>query len=221
MLSIDVFWSFRSPWSYLATPRLLEMKQTYELEVVFRPVYPIAIRTPDFFLQVNPLWPPYLVRDSIRVAEMLNLPFKWPSPDPVKQYRGDDGRARTAPDQPYIHELTRLGVVAAEQGQGIEFAYEVSNIIWGGTENWHEGDLLKQASERAGLDLDAIKQIVAEDEARLEAKIEQNQQDHESVGHWGVPTMAFEGEPFFGQDRLDVLLWRLRQAGLKLRNQSL
>ena len=37
------------------------------------------------------------------------------------------------------------------------------------------------------------------------------------AGHWGVPTMVFEGEPFFGQDRLDVLLWRLKQNGLKER----
>jgi hypothetical protein len=29
--------------------------------------------------------------------------------------------------------------------------------------------------------------------------------------------MAFEGEPFFGQDRLDVLLWRLKQRGLQRR----
>ena len=27
--------------------------------------------------------------------------------------------------------------------------------------------------------------------------------------------MAFRGEPFFGQDRLDVLLWRLKQNGLR------
>jgi 2-hydroxychromene-2-carboxylate isomerase len=32
-----------------------------------------------------------------------------------------------------------------------------------------------------------------------------------------VPTCAFRGEPFFGQDRLDVLLWRSRQHGLRAR----
>ncbi len=48
-LEIDVFWSFRSPWSYLATPRLREWQQDYDLKVNFRPVYPIAIRTPEFF----------------------------------------------------------------------------------------------------------------------------------------------------------------------------
>ena len=29
--------------------------------------------------------------------------------------------------------------------------------------------------------------------------------------------IPFRGEPFFGQDRLDVLLWRLRQHGLSER----
>ncbi len=35
-----------------------------------------------------------------------------------------------------------------------------------------------------------------------------------AAGHWGVPMMVFGGEPFFGQDRIDQLVWRLRQAGL-------
>jgi 2-hydroxychromene-2-carboxylate isomerase len=59
--------------------------------------------------------------------------------------------------------------------------------------------------------------IQADETARLEGVIERNQADHEAAGHWGVPTCAYEGEPFFGQDRLDVLLWRLKQAGLEER----
>ena len=35
-----------------------------------------------------------------------------------------------------------------------------------------------------------------------------------AAGHWGVPTMVFEGEPFFGQDRFDHLVWRMAQKGL-------
>ena len=33
-LEIDVFWSFRSPWSYLATPRLREWQERYLLKAV-------------------------------------------------------------------------------------------------------------------------------------------------------------------------------------------
>jgi 2-hydroxychromene-2-carboxylate isomerase len=212
-LSIDVFWSFRSPWSYLATPRLLDWSRRYDLDVVFRPVYPIAVRTPEFFDNVHPLWFSYFMTDVHRVAQFLELPFAWPRPDPIAQELRD-GRPRTAAVQPHIHRLTRLGVVAAEQGRGMAFADAVARTIWGGTENWHEGDHLARAAERAGLNLAELDAFAVRDVDRLEAAIEANQQAHTAAGHWGVPTCAFRGEPFFGQDRLDVLLWRLRQHGL-------
>ncbi len=216
-LEVDVFWSFRSPWSYLATPRLRSWQEQYNLKVVFRPVYPIAIRTPDFFLQMNPMWPTYFLQDLVRVAQFLELPLTWPNPDPVNQFQGDDGRPRTSEDQPHIYRLTRLGVLAQEQGKGIEFADEISRLIWQGTVNWHEADHLARATDRAGLNLSELDQLVDRDEQRLEAAIEQNQVAHEKAGHWGVPTCAFRGEPFFGQDRLEVLLWRLKNEGLTAR----
>ena len=215
-LEIDVFWSFRSPWSYLATPRLAEWQRRYALRVNFRPVYPIAIRTPEFFDNVHPLWFRYFMIDVHRVAEFLGLPFKWPRPDPIVQ-DFSAGRPRTVAEQPYIWRLTRAGVVAAERGHGIEFADEVSRLIWGGTESWHEGDHLARAARRAGLDLAELDRTAEAETARIEAVIAQNQKDHEAAGHWGVPTCAFRGEPFFGQDRLDVLLWRLQQNGLRER----
>ena len=216
-LEIDVFWSFRSPWSYLATPRLRQWQENYQLQVNFRPVYPIAIRTPEFFQQVQPQFFSYFGIDVFRVAEFLELPFAWANPDPIIKAPGENGRPQTAEDQPYIHRLTRLGVLAAEAGKGIEFADEISTLIWGGTPAWDQGDHLAQATARAGLDLATLDSKALAEASRLEAVIEQNQADHDKAGHWGVPTCAFQGEPFFGQDRLDVLLWRLQQAGLQAR----
>jgi len=37
------------------------------------------------------------------------------------------------------------------------------------------------------------------------------------LGHWGVPTFVFESEPFFAQDRIDLLLWRMQGKGLTKR----
>lgn len=216
-LSIDVYWSFRSPWSYLATPRLVDWAERYDLDVCFRPVYPIAIRTPEFFANAPAQWTSYFMKDLFRVAEFLELPLTWPNPDPVASKPGADGRPDYAVEQPHIHRLTRLGVLAQEHGRGIQFADEISRLIWGGTANWHEGDHIAAATERAGLNLADLDPVQAAEEARLTAVIEQNQADHEAAGHWGVPTCAFEGEPFFGQDRLDVLLWKLEQSGLQKR----
>jgi len=217
-LAVDLFWSFRSPYSYLATPRLVEMARDYQLAINVRPVYPLAVRLGAFFKQVNPLWIPYLMRDTYRIAEMQGLPYRWPRPDPVVV--DPDTRAAT-PDQPYIHRLTRLGCAAAEMGCGLDFLNEVSRVIWSGEiVNWHEGDHLAKAARRAGADLAELDLTIALQPEKYEAIIQANQKAHQDAGHWGVPTMVFEGEPFFGQDRLDVLVWRLKQRGLQRREAA-
>jgi 2-hydroxychromene-2-carboxylate isomerase len=118
-----------------------------------------------------------------------------------------------AEDQPYIYRLSNLGVEAQRQGKGIDFAARVSSLIWGGTENWHEGDHLSQAAASVGLDLQQMDKAIEDGDHLRE--IENNQAALEAAGGWGVPSMVFEGELFFGQDRLDTLCWRLDQHDLR------
>jgi 2-hydroxychromene-2-carboxylate isomerase len=213
-LAVDVFWSFRSPYSYLATPRLVALQRDWDVDVNVRVVLPIAVRIEGFFQRVNPLWPPYLMRDTTRIAEQLGLPYAWPYPDPIVQ---DYATRDVAKEQPYIYRLTRLGVEAARRGRALPFVAEISRVIFGGTSNWHEGTHLADATARAGLDLAAMDRAIAADPASCDATIATNQEDLETAGHWGVPTMVFQGEPFFGQDRLDLLQWRMEQHGLRRR----
>lgn len=213
-LEYDLFWSFRSPYSYLVTPRLIEFERIYDVKCNVRPVYPIAVRIEGFFKQVNPMWPPYLLKDTVRVAEMEGLPYAWPSPDPVLM---DMKSGEVPKEQPYIHRLTRAGVVAAEAGKGLRFLREVSGVIFGGVKDWHEGDHLKEAAARAGLDMAALDKLVDEKAESLEAVIAANEAAQKAAGHWGVPLMVFEGEPFFGQDRFSHLKWRMEKHGLKKR----
>jgi len=217
-LSIDLFWSFRSPYSYLATGRLRRLTGEYDLDIRVRCVLPIAVRLPDFFKRVNPLWPPYLMRDTMRIAEFNGIDYSWPRPDPIVQ---DFATREVAVEQPYIYRLTRLGVAAVERGRGLPFIDEVSQIIWNGRiEGWNTGTHLSDATRRAGLDLAQLDAAIAADPAHFDAAIDDNQHALEAAGHWGVPTMVFEGEPFFGQDRIDLLLWRMQQRGLQRRDAS-
>lgn len=214
-LSFELYWSFRSPYSYLATPRIVDLVTRFDVGCDVRPVHPLAVRDPEFFRRVNPMWPPYLLRDTLRIAQMEGIPYGWPRPDPIVQ---DIARGVIAEEQPYIHRLTRLGVAAVERGRGLPFLHAVSDVIWSGeVDGWHEGDHLAKATARAGLDLDELDAAVSADPERYEAKIQANQDAHAAAGHWGVPTCVFEGEPFFGQDRLGHLVWRLEQHGLRPR----
>lgn len=213
-LSYDLYWSFRSPYSYMAMPRLLALEAEYDVACNVRPVYPLAVRTPEFFETRDPLWFRYFMTDVFREAAFLGLPFRWPRPDPVQQAPGVGYRM----EQPYIHRLTHLGVAAAERGRGLQFLAEASRTIWGGeVDNWHEGGHLARAAERAGLDYAELSAAVDGDPARHAAIVETNQVDQREAGHYGVPMMVFGGEAFFGQDRIDQLKWRMEAQGLAKR----
>jgi 2-hydroxychromene-2-carboxylate isomerase len=215
--TVELYWSFRSPYSYLATPRLAQLERKFDLRIDVRPVYPLAVRFGEFFERAHPLWVPYLMRDTMRIAEMLGLPYRWPRPDPVLV---DPATRRATPNQPYIHRLTRLGCAAAEAGHGLSFLLEVSRTIWSGEiTGWNEGDHLARAAARADCDLAALDGAIFAHPEKYEAMITRNQDAHAAAGHWGVPTMVYENEPFFGQDRIDLLLWRLKQHGLTPREQ--
>jgi 2-hydroxychromene-2-carboxylate isomerase len=207
---IDLFFSFRSPYSYLAMPGALKLEMDFDVEVRLRPVLPLAVRDPGFFSPDNLKRAKYIRLDWPRRAQMLGMAHAWPSPDPIVQ---DMQTYAIAAEQPYIHRLTWLGVEAERLGHGIEFAHEVSALIFGGTRDWHLGDHLSRAAERAGLDRVAMDAAIAEPAAHREA-VEANHQALAAAGHWGVPTFACEGEPFFGEDRIDTLRWRLGQQGL-------
>ena len=211
-LAVDLYWSFRSPYSYLVTKRIVDLVRDHDVEANVRVVYPIAVRQADFFAHADPLWFGYFMRDVFRSAEFAGLPLKWPTPDPVLM----DFATRTYPkEQPYIHRLTRLGQAAAEAGRGLAFIDEVSRVIWDGSvTGWPDGDHLARAATRAGLDLAALDATVRAEPERLDAAIAANQDAQRVGGHYGVPLMVFEGEPFFGQDRFDQLVWRMTQKGL-------
>lgn len=214
MKTVDVFWSFRSPYSYLATRRLRTLPERWEIRARPRVVYPIAIRTPDFFQTIAPQWTPYLLRDIFRLSEYHGLPMAPPNPDPVVM---NMATREIADEQPHIYRLSHLGVLACEAGDATGWAFldEVSTLIWSG-QPWTEGSRLAEAVARAGLNLAELDARAGEEEARILGEIEAAQVELEK-SHWGVPTMVLDGEVFFGQDRIDLLEWRLQKLGVARR----
>ncbi len=210
----DLFWSFRSPYSYLAIGRYRALAASHDVTINLRPVYPLAVRQPDFFERNHPNWLSYTMRDMIRVAQFHGIPFGPPRPDPIVQ---NIMTREIAAEQPYIYRLTRMGQAAARRGKGVAFAHEVGQLIWGGAQDWHLGEHLAGAAKRAGLDLAELDAEAASEAEALDTEIAANQVALEIAGHWGVPTLVVDGEPFFGQDRIEMAKWRMEQKGLRPR----
>lgn len=195
-LHADLFFSFRSPYSYLAIGRYRELAERFDLTIRLRTVMPLALRDPQFFARGNPLMMPYVLADVQRLAQYLGLPYAFPRPDPVVQ---DLETRAIAADQPHIRRISRLGEAAERQGAGLAFAHEAARLIWGGTQGWNEGDHLAQAASRAGLDWQALEAEAETGAAGLDRQIEDNHGALEAAGHWGVPTLVFDGEPPSGR----------------------
>jgi 2-hydroxychromene-2-carboxylate isomerase len=211
-LAFDLFWSFRSPYSYIITPRVIELCEQFDVSVNFRIVHPAAIRNSAYFARMDLLARPYFMLDSSRAAAFHGLPFRRPLPDPIDQ---DPASLTIAAEQPLARRLGRLGIAAMEQGRCVEFCWEVAKLLWDGkTDGWDLGDHLAMATQRAGLVLSALQMQIDANPERFERQLHANGVLLRKAGHWGVPTMVFDGEPFFGQDRFDVLLWRMMQHGL-------
>ena len=209
--SIDLYWSFRSPYSYLATKPTLALAREWDVDINVKIVMPLAIRQPDFFESRGPEWMGYLFRDIVRLAQMSGQVIAMPQPDPIVT---DPDTGKFSKDQPYIWRLSRLGIAASAAGKGLEFIHEVGGLVWSG-QPWDHGNALADAVARIGLDLHDLESHI--DPAKADAKLDQNDKDLRTAGHWGVPTFVLDGEPFFGQDRIDVLIWRLQQNGVKKR----
>ena len=212
-LEVDFFFSFRSPWSYLAVPRMFELQRDYTAKVNLRVVDPIYIRYNEFFDKVHEKWLSYFLIDLMRHVEYLGIPLGPPRPDPINNTLPAD-----SPDHTVL-QLNPLGIDAEALGKGVAFAREISAMVWDGTvDGWNTGDHIEKATERAGLAFSDIETWLADHAEKWPEQLAANNAALEEH-HWGVPTMVFNNEPFFGQDRIELLRWRLEKNGLKRRTE--
>ena len=190
---LDFFYSFRSPYSYLAAPRAFALPERFEVDLVFRGVIPMAMRG-QAVPRAKRL---HTLRDAAREARRLGMPF---------------GR---------IHDPIGSGALrclavsehAIETGRVRQFVLAAGRAIWAEAVDVSTDPGLRMVCERAGLEWAAC--AAAVDDERLLARVQANTDELAGLGQWGVPVFQFEGELFWGQDRIGDLERELRSGGLE------
>lgn len=215
-MKIDLYFSYRSPYSYLILPRMLKLKEKYDIEINFKVVYPIAIRMPEWFEGKNFFTFFFFKMIDMRLqAKKLGIPFTSKlKPDPIRQ---NIMTGKISSHQPYIFDICHLGQMAQIKGVGMEFAFEVSSLIFGGVENWNTDENLSEAARKVGLDLNQLRESVNVHEEEIIGQIKQNQVDQLNAGHHGVPLTVIGDKHFFGQDQFHKIMETLKEKGLKER----
>jgi len=213
-MKIDLYFSYRSPYSYLILPRMLKLKEKYDIDINFKIVYPIAIRMPEWFEGKNIFTYFFFKMIDMRLqAKKLGIPFTTKlRPDPIRQ---NIMTGKISNHQPYIFDICHLGQMAQIKGVGIEFAFEISSMIFGGVEKWNTDENLSKAAKKVGLDLKQLRESVNVHEEEIISQIKQNQADQLNAGHHGVPLTVIGEKYFFGQDQFDKIMETLLELGLK------
>ena len=226
-LEVDVFYSMRSPYSYLSLFRLAYLHSCYNVNVNIKVIFPVAARTakPGQKSAIGGRWYfwSYTINDAKRTARYEGIPFRMFNPDPIlaDTWPPESGSQITAPMeiQPYITWLVRLGNAAQLEGKTLEYCLAVSPFIFGAQCPIGEWPFHVEAAFNSidGLNYNATIKDINANPDKYDAVWQQNQVEFQMTGQGGVPTMSFNGEPFFGQDRFNQFFWRLRENGLTQR----
>ena len=190
---LEFFYSFRSPYSYLAAPRAFALPERFDVELVFRGVIPMAMRGQS----VPKAKRLHTLRDAAREAERLRMPF---------------GRLHDPIGSGALRCLV-VAEYALDHGRVREFVLEAGRAIWSEAVDVSRDPGLRLVCERAGLSWSQCAAVLGNE--RLMLRVQANTEALVRRGHWGVPLFVFESEPFWGQDRIEDLETTLRRVALE------
>ena len=207
---IKFFGSLSSAYCYFALDRLERMARDLDLRIWLRPVLPGVIRRPDSYAGRSAMELAYFERDVVRTADFLGLAYGAPEPSPVDWVEGAGWVA--APEQRRLFRLYNMLIEAHSLSRGYEFYAALMRLIWSGeTPEWDADGPLGACLEACGLPQGLLRAEPALT-AAAERHFATNCEAMYACGHWGVPLFSWQGEPFYGQDRLDQLRWRIETA---------
>ena len=178
---LHFFCSLRSPYTYLAVPRIVELARCYDARLRIRFVLPMVMRG----LPVPREKRLYILRDTKREAERLGMPF---------------GRIADPVGIPTERGLAVLHhAMAADQGP--EFLSSFLRGVWAEGIDAGSDSGLRTIAARAGLGATAISTALRDQSWREVAN--RNREEMLALGLWGVPSFRVDDRPArWGQDRL-------------------
>ena len=138
------------------------------------------------------------------------MKFVAPKPDPINQ---NMLTGKISKHQPYIFKLCHF-CQAIEKSKQLDFALEVSNLIFGGFQDWHMDESISAVTAKLGINFNDIELSRQQNDDKLKDEILLNQNQQLEAGHHGVPLTVYKDKFFFGQDRFHHLISALEQDGL-------
>jgi 2-hydroxychromene-2-carboxylate isomerase len=187
---LELFFSFRSPYSYLGLLKLRAFHDRWPSGIRVRPVLPMAMRG----IRIPPAKRLYTLRDVRREADRQGVPFGRAA-DPL----GDGAR-----------RLLQVFPLATGAPRQLDFLASAAQAVWAEGVDVATDAGLRYVCEVAGVPWDAARERVASDAGIDYA--EANRLDLLDAGLWGVPCYRVGTFATWGQDRFWMVEELLRRA---------
>jgi 2-hydroxychromene-2-carboxylate isomerase len=198
-VKLEIFYSFQSPYSYLALEPLYDIVQGYDVEVLWQP---FSAKASGQQIQPAPIVPDklaYLFEDTARIAKDSAIPLKFPENWPEVEF--DPGR------------VTRGAVVAGDLEVLMEYNIKVFHRAWGLGENPNDEGFLNELCDELDIDLGDFLSKVSSSDTR--ERVKGIYKRGQKMGVFDTPTVVWDKERFVGFDKIGYLRTRLDKAGLK------
>jgi 2-hydroxychromene-2-carboxylate isomerase len=203
---IDYYFSLQSPWAYIGHKLFRDVVASYDLKVNHKPVVLV-----DLFSESGglPLPKRHPVRQRYRIVELQ----RW------RDKRGLKFKLQPA-NWPFNARLADGLVIAAVEA-GLDpdpFLRRAFASIWEDELNLGDAATLIRLADENGLPGNALAERSASDDI---GKIyEQNRQDALAADVFGSPAYVLDGEVFWGQDRIELLVDALKSGRAPYRSQA-
>ncbi len=194
MKEINFWFSIGSTYTYLSVNRISEVAKRENLSINWKP---FSVRKIMMDMDNIPFTPPskkvksdYMWRDIERRAKFYGFEAKVPAPYPLSQFD-------------LANQIAILGML---EGWGVDYVYKTyQRWFQQGKEPATEPNLTEIFEE---LDLDHDETIKKANEDKIKDQYLQNTETAYKNGVFGSPSFIYEGEVFWGDDRLeDCIKW--------------
>lgn len=189
--NVFVYFNFRSPYCYLASKRLFDVVDRFDINLIWRPLGGWDGRSPPERAKVKM---PIARQDLARFARRMGIPVT-PPPKETDPTRAGAG-----------------SLLAEEKNVLRPYVVEVMRREWAAGDNIGDADVLLDVGVRVGLDRGELAAAM-DDPERLKI-LAANWEEAQSKGVVGVPTFLVDDEIFWGNDRIDFLEEHLRDLRL-------
>lgn len=186
--SIDFYFDFSSPYGYIASTRINALAARHQRHVTWRPVLlgPMFKAAGTMPLVSVPLKGPYSVRDFLRTARLLKIAYTQPEIFPI----GTQNAARA------FYWLTDRDAMKAQQ-----FAERCYATYFGQGIDISSAETIADIAASLGEDRTAV--LAAITDPVIKERLKHEVEAALAEGVFGSPFIIVDGEPFWGNDRLD------------------